>query len=61
MHQTKSLDYIIILSGEIFLITDTDETLLQAGDIVIQTGTNHTWSNRSNENCIQLAVLIDAE
>lgn len=41
MHQTNSLDYIIILSGEIYLITDTDETLLQAGDIVIQTGTNH--------------------
>ncbi len=61
MHQTKSLDYIIILSGEIYLITDTDETLLQAGDIVIQTGTNHAWSNRSTENCVQLAVLIDAE
>lgn len=61
MHQTKSVDYIIILSGEIYLITDTDETLLQAGDIVIQPGTNHAWSNRSHENCIQLAVLIDAE
>ena len=61
MHKTKSLDYIIILSGEIYLTTETDETLLQAGDIVIQTGTNHAWSNRSDENCIQLAVLIDAE
>jgi len=37
------------------------ETLLKAGDIVIQKGTNHAWSNRSDEACIQLAVLIDAE
>ncbi|WP_104384310.1 cupin domain-containing protein [Sphingobacterium sp. HMA12] len=61
MHQTASLDYIIILSGEIYLITDTEETLLQAGDIVIQRGTNHAWSNRSDQMCFQLAILIDAQ
>jgi len=61
MHQTDSLDYILIISGEIYLITDTEETLLQAGDIVIQRATNHAWSNRSEENCIQLAILIDIE
>ncbi|OUL60693.1 cupin domain-containing protein [Flavobacterium sp. AJR] len=60
MHQTATLDYIIILSGEIYLIVDEEETLLQAGDIVIQRGTNHAWSNRSEKPCIQLAVLIDA-
>lgn len=60
MHQTSTLDYIIILSGEIYLILDEEETLLKAGDIVIQRGTNHAWSNRSDEPCIQLAVLIDA-
>ena len=60
MHQTASLDYIVILSGEIYLITDTEETLLQAGDIVIQRGTNHAWSNRSDQMCLQLAILIDA-
>jgi quercetin dioxygenase-like cupin family protein len=60
MHQTSTLDYIIILSGEIYLIVDEDETLLQTGDIVIQRGTNHAWSNRSDKPCIQLAVLVDA-
>lgn len=61
MHQTQTLDYIIILSGELYLIMDEGETLLKAGDIVIQRGANHAWSNRSDEACIQLAVLIDAE
>lgn len=60
MHQTDTLDYIIILSGEIWLILDQEETILKAGDIVIQRGTNHAWSNRSNTGCIQLAVLLDA-
>ncbi|MNW20048.1 Cupin domain protein [compost metagenome] len=61
MHQTASLDYIVIISGEIYLITDIEETLLQAGDIVIQRGTNHAWSNRSDQMCLQLAILIDAK
>lgn len=61
MHQTNTLDYIVILSGEIYLIVDEEETLLKAGDIVIQRGTNHAWSNRSDFPCIQLAVLLDAE
>lgn len=61
MHQTQTLDYIIILSGELYLIMEEGETLLQAGDIVIQRGTNHAWSNRSDQPCIQLAVLIDGE
>lgn len=60
MHQTETLDYIIILSGEIYLIVDEGETLLQAGDIVVQRGTNHAWSNRSDLPCIQLAILLDA-
>lgn len=61
MHQTSTLDYIIILSGELHLIMEEGETILKPGDIVIQRGTNHAWSNRSDEPCIQLAVLIDAE
>ena len=60
MHQTDTLDYIVILSGEIWLIVDEGETLLQAGDIVVQRGTNHAWSNRSELPCIQLAILLDA-
>lgn len=61
MHKTQTLDYIIILSGELYLIMEEGETLMKAGDIVIQRGTNHAWSNRSQEPCIQLAILIDAE
>jgi quercetin dioxygenase-like cupin family protein len=61
MHKTDTLDYIIILSGELYLITEEKETLLKAGDIVIQRGTNHAWSNRSDQVCIQLAILIDAK
>lgn len=60
MHKTDTLDYIIILSGELYLILDEEETLLKTGDIVIQKGTNHAWSNRSNHPCIQLAILLDA-
>lgn len=60
MHKTATLDYIIILSGELYLIMDEGETLLKPGDIVIQRGTNHAWSNRSKEPCIQLAILLDA-
>jgi len=61
MHQTETLDYVIILSGELFLILEEGETIVKPGDIIIQRGTNHAWSNRSKEPCIQLAVLIDAE
>ena len=61
MHETKTLDYIVILSGEIYLILEEGETLLKPGDIVIQRGTNHAWSNRSNGNCIQLAILLEAK
>lgn len=61
MHQTDTLDYIIILSGELYLIMEEGETLLKPGDIVIQKGTNHAWSNRSDQTCIQLAILIDAK
>lgn len=60
MHKTESLDYIIILSGEVYLILEGEETLLKTGDIVIQKATNHAWSNRSEQPCIQLAILIDA-
>ncbi|WP_300485058.1 cupin domain-containing protein [Flavobacterium sp.] len=61
MHQTDTLDYIIILSGELYLIMEEGETVLKPGDIVIQKGTNHAWSNRSDQPCIQLAILIDAK
>jgi len=60
MHKTNTVDYIIILSGELYLVMEDCETLLKPSDIVIQCGTNHAWSNRTEEPCIQLAILLDA-
>ncbi|CQD09463.1 cupin [Mycobacterium lentiflavum] len=61
MHRTETVDYGIVLQGEITLITDVDETTIRAGDIVIQRGTNHAWANRSERNCRVVFVLIDGE
>jgi quercetin dioxygenase-like cupin family protein len=59
MHRTNSLDYAIILSGEIYMLMDETETLLKAGDVVIQRGTNHAWSNRGTVPCQMIFVLVD--
>jgi len=61
MHKTATVDYIIVLKGEIYAIMDTGEKLLRAGDILVQRGTNHSWSVRSNEPCIIAAVLVSAK
>ena len=60
-HRTNSLDYAIVLTGEIWMVMDSEEedTLLRAGDVVIQRGNNHAWSNRGTEPCIIAFVLID--
>jgi mannose-6-phosphate isomerase-like protein (cupin superfamily) len=60
-HKTATIDYAIVLSGEIFAMMDDGEVLLQAGDVLIQRGTNHAWSNRTNETAVVAFVLIDAE
>jgi hypothetical protein len=60
-HKTSTVDYIIVLRGEIWAIMDQGETLLRAGDVLVQRGTNHSWSVRGNEPCIIAAVLINAE
>lgn len=59
MHRTKTVDYGIVLSGEIYLVVDKGETLLMPGDIVVQCGTNHAWSNRSDKPCRMAFILID--
>ncbi|MEZ0218511.1 MAG: cupin domain-containing protein [Rariglobus sp.] len=59
MHRTKTVDYGIVLEGEITLIVDRGETLIRAGDIVVQNGTNHAWANRSGKICRMAFVLID--
>jgi len=61
MHKTDTVDYIIVLKGEIHAIMDTGEKLLRAGDIMVQRGTNHSWSVRGNEPCIVAAVLVSAK
>ena len=60
MHRTKSVDYGIILSGEIDMLLDDSEVHLKAGDIVIQQATNHAWVNRSPDFCRIAFILIDA-
>ena len=61
MHATATVDYIIVLKGEIWAILDEGEKLLRQGDVLIQRGTGHAWSNRSNEYCRVAFILIDAE
>lgn len=59
MHRTETVDYGIVLEGELVLIVDEGETVVRAGDIVIQRGTNHGWANRSDRNCRIAFILID--
>jgi hypothetical protein len=59
MHRTETVDYGIVLEGEITLILDVGETIARAGDIVVQRGTNHGWSNRSDKPCRIAFILID--
>jgi mannose-6-phosphate isomerase-like protein (cupin superfamily) len=61
MHRTETIDYAVVLSGEIWLLLDEQDVHLKAGDVVIQRGTNHAWSNRSDKPCRMLYVLIDGE
>jgi quercetin dioxygenase-like cupin family protein len=60
MHKTKTLDYAIVLSGEIYAVLDEEEVLLKAGDVLVQQGTNHAWSNRTDKPAVIAFVLIDA-
>jgi mannose-6-phosphate isomerase-like protein (cupin superfamily) len=61
MHKTNSVDYDIVISGEIWLeLDDCSEVLLKPGDCVIQNGTRHAWRNRGNEACIMACVLMGA-
>ena len=52
MRKTRALDFCIVLEGEIVLVLDTQEVALKVGDFVVQRGTNHAWSNRSNNPAV---------
>ena len=61
MHRTETIDYAIILDGEVTMVLDDEDVLLKTGDVVVQCGTNHAWSNRSGAPCTIAFVLIDGE
>lgn len=61
MHRTDTVDYAIVLSGEIYAVMDEGEVLLHAGDCLIQRGTSHAWSNRTQEPCVIAFVLVAAK
>ena len=61
MHRTETIDYAVVLEGEIVMLLDDQDVHLKAGDVVIQRGTNHAWSNRSQKPVKMLYVLIDGE
>jgi mannose-6-phosphate isomerase-like protein (cupin superfamily) len=61
MHRTRSIDYAVVMSGEIDMLLDDTKVHLKAGDVLVQQGTNHAWVNRGRENCRIAFVLIDAD
>ena len=61
MHKTETVDYIILLSGEVTLLLDEDERDLKPFDVVVQRGTNHAWINKGKEPALLIAVLLDAD
>ena len=60
IHRTRTLDYVVVIEGEIVLLLDDGEVQLRAGEVVIQQGTNHAWVNRSAATCRLAMVFIDA-
>ena len=60
MHRTRTIDYGIVLEGEMMLILSDSEVTLKAGDVVVQRGTDHAWENRSANDARMAFVLIDA-
>jgi quercetin dioxygenase-like cupin family protein len=61
MHRTETIDYVIVMEGEIEMDMDASTVKLKAGDIMIQRGTNHAWANRSGKRARVAFVLVDAE
>lgn len=60
-HKTQSLDYAIVVEGEIWALMDVGETLMKAGDVLIQRGTNHAWSNRSGKPAKIAAIMLSTK
>ena len=60
MHETDTIDYIILLKGDVTLVLDEEEIKVNPHDIVVQRGTNHAWVNNGTEPALLIAVLIDS-
>jgi quercetin dioxygenase-like cupin family protein len=61
MHRTRTIDYIILLSGKVTLLLDEGDIELEPFDVVVQRGTNHAWVNHGTEPALLAGILIDAE
>jgi quercetin dioxygenase-like cupin family protein len=61
MHRTRTIDYVVLLSGEVTLLLDKGEVDLKPFDVVVQRGTSHAWVNKGKEPGLIVAVLIDAK
>ncbi|MGD9920904.1 MAG: cupin domain-containing protein, partial [Pseudorhodoplanes sp.] len=61
MHRTDTIDYVIVIEGEIDMHMDDSTVTLKQGDVMVQRGTNHAWANRSGKRARLAFVLIDAE
>jgi len=61
MHRTSTLDYVVVIEGEVVLVLEGSETLLKQGDVVVQRGTNHAWENRSARRARIAFFHIDAQ
>ena len=60
MHKTDTIDYIVLLKGDVTLILDEEEVKIKPFDVVVQRGTNHAWVNNGTEPALLIAVLIDS-
>jgi mannose-6-phosphate isomerase-like protein (cupin superfamily) len=61
MHRTRTVDYVVVIKGEIVLVLDDSEVTLRAGDVVVQRGTDHAWENRSSQPARMAFFHIDAQ
>ena len=61
MHKTSTVDYALVLDGEIWALMDEGELLMRAGDCLVQRGTNHAWSNRTDRPCRVAFILVNAD
>jgi uncharacterized cupin superfamily protein len=59
MHRTKTIDYIVVVSGEIYCVMEDTEVHLKAGDTLVQRETNHAWENRSDQPCTIICIMLD--